>query len=621
MPRLGGTYAPVSPRSLPHLFFFTVSIQGCLLPDDYDPCRGDCPDTALSFDVGPRVEPDGGVLLAAALGAVRVAADPPPALSGGTLLALRAAPRAVVADPDTDTIHVIDTSLPAELGALSLAAHDEPGRMVEDGAGRVHVVLRRAGAIATLDLGDPSAPVVAARRDVCPAPRGIAYDAPADALRVVCAGGEIVTLPPTGAATGSVRVAAGDLRDVVVEGAALRISRFRSAEVLRVEPGTGAVLGSLAIPRVTLSGHPLEPRVAWRSLATPRGDLLVLHQIERADVVAPMRASLDTSACTSAAVQARVTRIRGDLVGASATLPCAVLAVDVAVAPDGSELTVAAAGSAPLDPCHPLVTVPLRSDGTFGAVRSRECIALAGRVVSVAYAADGTLLAQTRAPLAIVTLTTAGVLRELQLPGRVIADTGFDAFHAGASARVACASCHPEGGDDGHVWLFDDADPRRTLSLRGGLLAGAPFEWHGEQPTFEAVFSDFFATRMQGGVPAPDVVDAEARWLDARPALPAAHAEDPAAVARGQALFESAALGCSTCHAGPRRSSAASVDAGTGGSYQVPSLLGVAYRAPYLHDACAATLHDVLGACARGGAHAVSSTSDADDLAAYLASL
>ena len=101
---------------------------------------------------------------------------------------------------------------------------DEPGRVVEDGAGRVDVVLRRGGAVATID---PKSATVAARRAVCSAPRGIAYQAATDQLteqlQVACAGGELVALPAAGGAATRTVMLDRDLRDVVV-GAAARCS-------------------------------------------------------------------------------------------------------------------------------------------------------------------------------------------------------------------------------------------------------------------------------------------------------------------------------------------------------------------------------------------------------------
>jgi hypothetical protein len=63
---------------------------------------------------------------------------------------------------------------------------------------------------------------------------------------------------------------------------------------------------------------------------------------------------------------------------------------------------------------------------------------------------------------------------------------------------------------------------------------------------------------------------------------------------------------------------------GTAGIFQVPSLIGVAARAPYLHDGCAPTLLDRFGPCGGGDRHGFTSNlsqGDLGDLVAYLESL
>ena len=58
-------------------------------------------------------------------------------------------------------------------------------------------------------------------------------------------------------------------------------------------------------------------------------------------------------------------------------------------------------------------------------------------------------------------------------------------------------------------------------------------------------------------------------------------------------LFEDTArAGCITCHSGPRLTNAQTVDVGTGAPFQVPSLVGVGTRGPFMHDGCAKTLDD-----------------------------
>jgi hypothetical protein len=67
-----------------------------------------------------------------------------------------------------------------------------------------------------------------------------------------------------------------------------------------------------------------------------------------------------------------------------------------------------------------------------------------------------------------------------------------------------------------------------------------------------------------------------------------------------------------------------SADVGTDGTFQVPSLLNVAARAPYMHDGCAPTLADRFGPCGGGDHHGVTSPLGAAqiaDLVAYLQTL
>ena len=118
-----------------------------------------------------------------------------------------------------------------------------------------------------------------------------------------------------------------------------------------------------------------------------------------------------------------------------------------------------------------------------------------------------------------------------------------------------------------------------------------------------------------------DQVSAIARFLDSIPLL-APLAVDAQAAVRGRALFEDAQVGCASCHGGANATNNQTVSVGTGARLQVPSLLGVAHRAPYLHDGCAATLADRFSVnCGGGDAHGVTSSlspAQIADLAAYL---
>ena len=206
------------------------------------------------------------------------AADPPPAISGGTLAILPDGVTAVAADPDRDSIAVVNLSTRALTASITLQPHDEPGRLVADAAGRVHVILRRGGALVTVD---PAEGTILARRTACPIPRGVAYDPATDLVHVACMGGELVSFPAAGGAATRTLQLPRDLRDVVVDGHTLLVSQFRSAQVLVVD-GSGNVTATLAPPvygdpSVRL-GDSFTPSTAWRMRAQPGGGAVMLHQ-------------------------------------------------------------------------------------------------------------------------------------------------------------------------------------------------------------------------------------------------------------------------------------------------------------------------------------------------------
>lgn len=64
--------------------------------------------------------------------------------------------------------------------------------------------------------------------------------------------------------------------------------------------------------------------------------------------------------------------------------------------------------------------------------------------------------------------------------------------------NIACASCHAEGGDDGHVWGFDGIGPRRTPSLLGTVAGTEPFHWDGDQKDLRDLVDHVFVERMGG---------------------------------------------------------------------------------------------------------------------------
>ncbi|HMJ54370.1 MAG TPA: c-type cytochrome [Polyangiaceae bacterium] len=174
------------------------------------------------------------------------------------------------------------------------------------------------------------------------------------------------------------------------------------------------------------------------------------------------------------------------------------------------------------------------------------------------------------------------------------------------------------------MWNFAALGPRRTQSISGGIRGTEPFHWSGDMGTFSMLAHDVFNARMTGPIISDDHVESLFRWIDRIPRMQPPPVEDPAAVERGRALFNDPGVGCATCHSGEKLTNNATVNVQTGEAFQVPSLLGLAWRAPYLHDGCAATLADRFDPCGGGDAHGQTSqlaASQRSDIVTYLDSL
>jgi hypothetical protein len=630
---------------------------------------------------------------------------------GGTLLVLDDARTAVAADPDRNRIFFADYRKKTVLAEIVLEEGDEPGRVVADAEGRVHVVLRGGGAVVTLA---PNPWHIVGRRPVCSAPRGLAYDDGQRQIHVACAEGELVSLPVEPDAAPVRRLTLDrDLRDVVVDGDALLVSRFRSAEVLTIDrageivgrrtPGSRKTFRPVSTPTMGPPGSRsdvapnsggsdvgealMTASVAWKMVRLRDGEALILHQRALNGEVSETQGGYAGSNC-GGIVESSISRV-GPL-GESAPspqLPAGPVAVDLAVSPSGQQLAVVSPGAAKANPngrfkpgnanaqvvqldmqfvyqtasqcdgaggdfggsggSSPTGGVGGGTGGTGGSdvpppdggardggapddelpppvIDFRQPT---GEAVSVVYDARGHLLVQTREPASIQVLTT-GNLHDVVLSHDSRADTGHDIFHTDAGGGIACASCHPEGGDDGRVWTFRNKqgvlEVRRTQNLRGGVMATAPFHWNGDLKSMGTLMEEVFVQRMQGPRLGDDYVKVLGKWIDTIPALPKLPVRDVVAVERGKALF--GATGCTSCHNGALLTNNTSVDVGTGRALQVPSLRGVGWRAPFMHDGCAATLRARFdGKCGgtgdKHGATSKLTPGQIDDLVAFVETL
>lgn len=585
---------------------------------------------------------------------------PPPPIAGGTLLITRGALRVVAADPDTDRVHIAGigdfpgcdgcAEAPKLMATVQLDRGEEPGRLAEDAYGRVHVVLRRGGAIATIEVATGE---LLARRPVCSAPRGIAYDESEALLHVACASGELVSLSPLSGEVSRRIPLDVDLRDVVVVPDGLIVSRFKTAQLLHVDHD-GNVIARMApkgIQRATIDGSdanpdPLEPAVAWRMVPV-QGGVAMLHQYGLArpiDVSAggfatsPPYAARANARCGGIVAQAVSSYVPGGQLEMGFPLPVTALSVDVSVSTDGQWLAVAHAGAN-----KDRVTVyrteylPTKGRAVVSCVNDEGRLVVRGQPVALSIvpgsvpapiATTDWLVVQTRAPASLSFYQGFTAARTtLALDGPETPDEAHALFHVDGGGGIACAQCHPEGGEDGRVWKFLPFGDRRTQAPNVGLEGTEPFHWSGNLADVRALVDEVFVRRM-GGTPRPQsTVEHLERWLySLRPPAPIVDPASAAAV-RGKAIFESREVGCTNCHAGAGVAKNTNEDVGVASpeTFQIPSLRGVGYRAPFLHNGCAATLRDRFDpSCGGGDRHGTTSglsPAEIDDLIAYVSSL
>jgi hypothetical protein len=578
-------------------------------------------------------------------------------IGGGTVTVLADGHTVAVADPDRDVIDFIyaDDANRGDMHVLrsvQLPENSQPMRLALDAQGALFAVLRGSGELARVE---PQTASLSWHTRICAEPRGLAFDTHAGLMRVACAEGVMASVNPGDGSVATQRWPS-DLRDpLAMPDGTLAATTLKAPRLVHGVNGTTNLFPAVDVTTDVGETVTFEPGSATRSMIASDGSFISVHQravqgpVEQVSTVpavspqgvpacdhgysgvtmgacapddlfgttimVPPQLEDDSELCGTPVVRSVLTRRSPDGEVASIEIP-GVAPVDVAISPDGSEIAVALAGSGAV------AVVKLSS---VHGIQGDQCasnlpmMTVGGIPSGVAYKADGSLIVHTLSPSRMLIRQAAGgnpygvTLQASPTPAR--------SFFYTAPAGLACASCHPEGRDDGHTWIADH-EHRRTLSLSGGLLATAPFHWDGNLAAVTDVVQFTFVGHMGGTMPPADVVDALGHWLDELPEPAPVGVAPIELVNKGRGLFVQA--NCDTCHSGPQLTNNLTMDVGTGAPLQVPSLRGVGSHGPWLHDGRAATLRARFAPSGGGDLHGSTSWMDEqqlDALVAYLETL
>ncbi|HVH45183.1 MAG TPA: hypothetical protein VM925_22680 [Labilithrix sp.] len=213
-------------------------------------------------------------------------------------------------------------------------------------------------------------------------------------------------------------------------------------------------------------------------------------------------------------------------------------------------------------------------------------------------------------------------------------EVGRKLFHASMNRAIssdgrACASCHPDGRDDGLTWTSPDG-PRQTPMLAGRLEESAPFGWTNASSTVRKHLTETLR-RLEGTGLTNMEMYALLTYLARMKKPYRTSPSDRAMLARGEAIFHSYEAGCSACHVGTdgkpigdgdTHDIESAVRGDLTRSFATPSLQFVGGTAPYFHDGRYATLGELLRATdGKMGNTGHLGPADIDALTTYLESL
>jgi mono/diheme cytochrome c family protein len=184
----------------------------------------------------------------------------------------------------------------------------------------------------------------------------------------------------------------------------------------------------------------------------------------------------------------------------------------------------------------------------------------------------------------IAALATRAIERKLAVDADVL--RGREIFHRTGDRRIsqdgiACATCHPDGRDDGLVWETPRGK-RRPMTLAAIGERDTRFGWGAENMTMEVHIAETVRRLGGTGLPPDDVYALRAYVRSMKP-VPRAEPEPEEIARRGERVFFE--KGCGACHEDVRAwTDHTAHDIGSGGALVTPSLLGVGARTSLFHD-------------------------------------
>ncbi len=643
----------VAYRAVRRAAYLSLALAAGCGPAGEGAAPGDSAASAPS-SASQRREPEPGRCAAQRPGAVSRAAER--GASGPVeLVRVGAATLALVADPDQKAIHAFDAASLTQLGVTPVDG--APHHLLALGDGRIAVTLRDSGHVVILELGaEAAAPLEErCRAELAPEPWALA-ERGGELLVTSGFGAALTILSQRDLAPAREIALAREPRAVLVDevGARAFVSHAVGGSLSVVdlaEPdGAPTPVDLRAGVRDTQGGDPA-PREAAQGYALASAVVPDLAGGERPRLFVP-HTSVDPGQSGTGISAGGY----GGTIFDRSIAPTVVVVDPAAQKRLGSSVAFARSSPFRQDCLLPRAAVARRTslfvacldldavleldatltDPTIGELRRFRAASgptglalLSGSSALFVWSEIDRVLQRLDLDVPDGAPLRAAPWRRSDAPHDDVIARGRRLFHTSRDVRLAagraCASCHPEGRDDGLIWSSPDG-ARQTPMLAGRIPGAAPYGWFGEHATAREHVQRTFERLGGTGLPKSDEADLQAllAYVQALPAPPTRKPRDPAAAERGRDVF--LAYGCNGCHKDGGTDGKAH-DVGTGlpaerrRTFDTPSLVGVRGSAPYFHDGRYATLHDLLAAKDNQMVNGALSTGDHRALVAYLETL